>query len=60
MLGLPSTTDVGKRIPKEAFYGHLKVNAALRQSFVEDIERFTVTNSIKTATTGIHDGEHVH
>ena len=60
MLGLPSTTDVGKRIPKEAFYGHLKVNAALRQSFVEDVERFTVTNSIKTATTGIPDGEHVH
>ncbi len=60
MLGLPSTTEVGRRIPKEAFYGHLKVNAALRQSFVEDVERFTVTNSIKNATTGIPDGERVH
>lgn len=60
MLGLPSTTKVGKRIPKEAFYGHLKVSAALRQSFVDDVERFTVANSIKAATTGIPDGECVH
>lgn len=60
MLGLPSTTEVGRRIPKEAFYGHLKVSAALRQSFIDDVERFTVANSIKTSTTGIPDGERVH
>ena len=60
MLGLPSTTEVGKRIPKEAFYSRLKINAALRQSFIDDVDRFTVANSIKTATTGIPDGEHVH
>ena len=60
MLGLPSTTDVGRRIPKEAFYNHLKVNAALRQSFIDDVKRFTVANSIKTATTGIPDGADVH
>ena len=60
MLGLPSTTEVGKRIPKEAFYSRLKISAALRQSFIDDVDRFTVANSIKTATTGIPDGEHVH
>lgn len=60
MLGLPSTTEVGRRIPKEAFYKHLKVSAALRQSFVDDVERFTMANSIKTATTGIPDGEYAH
>ncbi|MGE9983366.1 DUF4391 domain-containing protein [Slackia isoflavoniconvertens] len=60
MLGLPSTTEVGRRIPKEAFYGRLKVSAALRQSFTDDIECFTVANSIKTSTTGIPDGERVH
>ncbi|MGO5250077.1 DUF4391 domain-containing protein [Atopobiaceae bacterium LCP21S3_F11] len=60
MLGLPSTTGVGRRIPKEAFYNHLKVNAALRQSFIDDVERFTIANSIKTATTGIPDGVDVH
>ena len=60
MLGLPSTTEVGRRIPKEAFYGRLKVSAALRQSFVDDVERFVIANSIKTSTTGITDGERVH
>lgn len=60
MLGLPSTTKVGRRIPKEAFYGRLKVSAALRQSFIGDVERFVIANSIKTSTTGIPDGERVH
>ena len=60
MLALPSTTEVGRRIPKEAFYGRLKVSAALRQSFIDDIERFVIANSIKTSTTGIPDGERVH
>lgn len=60
MLGLPSTTEVGRRIPKEAFYGRLKVSAALRQSFIDDVEHFVIANSIKTSTTGIPDGEHVH
>ena len=60
MLGLPSTTEVGRRIPKEAFYGRLKVSAALRQSFIDDVERFVIANSIKTSTTGIPDGESVH
>ena len=60
MLGLPSTTEVGRRIPKEAFYGRLKVSVALRQSFIGDVERFVIANSIKTSTTGIPDGERVH
>lgn len=59
MLGLPSTTEVGRRIPKEAFYGRLKVSAALRQSFIDDVERFVIANSIKTSTTGIPDGKSV-
>ncbi len=60
MLGLSSTTEVGRRIPKEAFYSRLKVSAALRQSFIDDVERFVIANSIKTSTTGIPDGERVH
>lgn len=59
MLGLPSTTEVDRRIPKEAFYGHLKVSPTLRQSFVDDVERFTVANSVKSTTTGIASGERV-
>ncbi len=60
MLGLPSTTGVGRRIPKEAFYRNLSINASLRQSFIDDVDHFNVANSIKLATTGIPDGGHIH
>ena len=32
MLGLPSTTEVGRRLPKEAFYRNLKLDAACRKA----------------------------
>ena len=60
MLGLPSTTEVGRRLPKEAFYRHLTLDAKIRRSFVDDIGAITVANSIKTATLGLADGEAVH
>ena len=60
MLGLPSTTEVERRLPKEAFYRHLTLDAKIRRSFVDDIGAITVANSIKTATRGLADGEAVH
>ena len=60
MLGLPSTTEVGKRIPKEAFYRNLKINAKTRDEFVHEIERIEIANSIKPTTANIADGEKVH
>ena len=59
MLGLPSTTEVDKRIPKEAFYRNLKMSAALRASFTDDIDRIVVRNSIKSSTTNVPPGERV-
>ena len=59
MLGLPSTTEVDKRIPKEAFYRNLKMSTQLRASFIEDIDRITVRNSIKGSTTSIPAGARV-
>lgn len=59
MLGLPSTTEVDKRIPKEAFYRNLKMSAALRASFADDIDRIVVRNSIKSSTTNVPSGERV-
>lgn len=62
MLGLPSTTEVTRRnrLPKEAFYGHLKVDARTRDEFVGDIESITFANSVKPATANVADGERVH
>ena len=59
MLGLPSTTEVNTRIPKEAFYKKLKMKKAVREQFVNDIERISVCNSIKESTTGIPAGKSI-
>lgn len=60
MLGLPSTTEVGRRLPKEAFYRNLKLDARTRDEFVHLIESTTIANSIKPTTTNLGDGGRVH
>lgn len=60
MLELPSTTEVGRRLPKEAFYRNLKLDARTRGEFVHLIEGITVTNSVKPTTANIADGDNVH
>ena len=59
MLGLPSTTEVDRVLPKRAFYEHLQLDPATRRSFVDDIESITLRNSIKPSTTGIPAGDAV-
>ncbi len=59
MLGLPSTTEVDRRLPKEAFYRHLKLDAETRRSFVDDIDSIVVTNSIKPSTSSFANGQNV-
>ena len=60
MLGLPSTTEVGRRLPKEAFYRNLKLDARTRDEFVHLIESITIANSIKPSTVNLDDGAAVH
>lgn len=60
MLGLPSTTEVSVRLPKEAFYRNLKLDAKMREQFVSSVESITVVNTIKPATANIADGKKVH
>ena len=60
MLGLPVTTEVGRRLPKEAFYRHMDVDAATRRDLTGGVAAIVVTNSIKPATTNIADGKAVH
>lgn len=60
MLGLPSTTEVGKRLPKEAFYRNLKLDKRTRDEFVKLIDRITLANTVKPATANLADGQNVH
>lgn len=60
MLDLPSTTEVFQRIPKEAFYQHLKLDNKTRQQFVSGVKRIAVVNVIRVGTANLSDGERVH
>ena len=46
MIDFPESTAVHRRIPKEAFYKHLPLSAALKAKFVSDVESIIVSNSL--------------
>ena len=53
MLNLPSTVLVNRAMPKKAFYEHLKTTAAIKEQFVQQIERIEMVASIKEASIHI-------
>ena len=59
MLGLPSTSYVGRILPKKAFYDRLEVSPQLKDDFVRRVERFEMAHTIKPSTTNIPVGERV-
>lgn len=60
VLGLPATTEVDRRLPKEALYRHIEVDAATRRDLTGGVASIIVANSIKPTTTNIADGKAVH
>ena len=59
MLGLPSSTEYGKRIPKQKFYENLTVSPALKRVFVGQIKAIYWRNKLAPATLNIGAGEQV-
>lgn len=59
MLGLPSTTEYNKRIPKQKFYENLSVTPALKRVFVEQIHNVIWTNKIAPTTIFVSEGKEV-
>ncbi len=53
MLNLPSTVLVNRVMPKKVFYEHLKTTAAIKEQFVQQIERIEMVASIKEASIHI-------
>lgn len=60
MISLPSTTRVGRKLPKEDFYRRLKLSGKQREAFVQQIESITIANSVKPSTMRVADGTDVH
>lgn len=50
MIEFPSSTRVGRRLPKEAFYTRLLLPAALKEKFVSDIDSIRFENSLTQET----------
>ncbi len=60
MLGLPSTTEVERTLPKEGFYRNMQMSVALRRDFVDGVEKIVLANSVKPSTCYLADGDRVH
>lgn len=60
MLGLPQSTEYGKKIPKQKFYGNINITANLKRIFVEQIKGISWTNKIASSTVNVADGQEVH
>lgn len=59
MIQLPSATTVGRVLPKEAFYQHLTLSGDLKEKFVADIKRITLSNSLTAATLNLEAGNEI-
>lgn len=56
MLGLPTTTEFGKRIPKQKFYENLTITLALKRIFIDQIKVITWRNKIAPSTMNLAAG----
>ena len=59
MLGLPATTEFGRRIPKQKFYENLTVTPALKRVFIDQIKLIYWRNKLAPTTLNIGAGEQV-
>ena len=55
MIQFPSATAVGRVMPKEAFYKHLTLSSDLKEKFVTDVKRITISISLTATTLNLKD-----
>lgn len=53
MLEFPDKAYVGRTMPKEAFYKHLKLSSELREKFVSDVKRLSLEYKLSPDTLNI-------
>jgi len=59
MLGLPQSTEFGKRIPKQKFYENITVSPALERVFIEQVKTIYWRNKIASSTINLAAGTEV-
>lgn len=59
MLGLPTSTDYNKRIPKQKFYDNISVTPAMKRIFIAKIKSIYWRNKIAPTTINLAAGDYV-
>lgn len=59
MFGFPTSTEFGKRIPKQKFYENISVTPALKRAFVEQIRLIYWRNKLAVSTLNLAAGDTV-
>ncbi|MCM3768139.1 DUF4391 domain-containing protein [Neobacillus niacini] len=59
MLTFPKKAEVGRIMPKEAFYKHLTLKNDMREKFVSDIKRIMLEYKLAPDTLNLEKGEEV-
>ena len=59
MIQLPSATAVGRVMPKEAFYKRLTLSSDLKEKFVTDVKRITLSSSLTAATLNLKESTQI-
>ena len=59
MIQFPSATVIGRVMPKEAFYKRLTLSSDLKEKFVSDVRRITLSNSLTAATLNLEAGAEI-
>ena len=56
MIGLPASTELNKRIPKQKFYENITLTPALKKFFVEQVKIIYWRNKIATSSVNLSAG----
>ena len=59
MFGFPTSTEFGKRIPKQKFYENIDITPTLKRVFVEQIHLIYWRNKLAASTLNLAEGEAV-
>ena len=59
MLNLPSSTEFGRRVPKQKFYEHLDVSPEVKRLFIDQIKLITWANKLSPQTMNLGAGQTV-
>ena len=57
MLGLPKSTELNRRIPKQKFYDNAQLSPTIKRAFVDQIRKITWKNKLSPATINLQPSE---